>query len=95
MSEKNSDENLQDISSWVHYSHSIWKIIISAIDAPQLLFHIYTHGNTATGLNKPSFRHHIRKLVKLKIIRLLDNYKTITVLTESLHQKKFLSEIFL
>ena len=71
MSRKKRGESLQDLSSWVHYSHSIWKIIISAIDAPKLLSHIYAHGNTATGLNKLTFRYHIRKLVKLKIIRCL------------------------
>ena len=71
MSGRKSGESLQDLSSWVYYSHSIWKIIISAIDSPKLLSHIYTHGNTATGLNKQLFRYHIRKLVKLKLIKCL------------------------
>ena len=70
MSETKSGENLQILSSWI-CSISVWKIIISAIDAPNLLSHIYTHGNTATGLNKQLFRYHIQKLVKLKLIKCL------------------------
>ncbi len=70
MSERKSGKSLQILSSWV-CSNSVWKTIIFAIDAPKLLSHIYACGNTATGLNKPLFRYHIRKLVKLKLIRCL------------------------
>lgn len=70
MPERRSDESLQILSSWV-CSNSVWKTIISAIDAPKLLSHIYACGNTATGANKLLFRYHIQKLVKLKLIRCL------------------------
>ena len=56
MSERKSDESLQILSSWI-CSHPVRKTIISAIDSPKLLSHM--------------FQHHIRKLVKLKLIKCL------------------------
>lgn len=70
MPDRRSNESLQILSSCV-CNNPIWKTIISSIDAPKLLSHIYTHGNTASGLNKLLFRYHIQKLVKLKIIKCL------------------------
>ena len=54
---RKSDESLQILSSWV-CSHPARKAIILAIDSPTLL-------------NKLSFRYHIQKLVKLKIVKCL------------------------
>ena len=56
MSERKSDESLQILSSWV-CNHPVRKAIILAIDSPKLLSHM--------------FRHHIQKLVNLKIIKCL------------------------
>ena len=70
MSGKKRGKSLRDLSSWV-CSHPVRKAIIFAIDTPKLLSHIYAYGNTATGLNKLLFRHHIQKLVDLKIIKCL------------------------
>ncbi|MCK5601656.1 hypothetical protein KAR91_07305 [Candidatus Pacearchaeota archaeon] len=53
---RKSDESLQILSSWV-CSHPVRKTILFAIDTPKLLSHM--------------FRHHIQKLVNLKIIRCL------------------------
>ncbi|MFH1237945.1 MAG: hypothetical protein V1491_00725 [archaeon] len=70
MSGRKSDDSLKALSLWV-CSHPIRESILFTFDAPKLLSHVYEYGNTATGLNKLRFRHHIQKLFDLKIIKCL------------------------